>query len=421
MASQNVVNLVDTAMMGRLGDQALAAVGIGGFANFMAVSFMMGMSSGVQAMCARWRGAGRRGEIAVPLNGGLLLVVAICVPATVVLVLAAHRIFTALTPDPAVAQSGAEYLQLRLLGMTAIGMNFSFRGYWNAIQRSRLYMATLVSMHMLGIALNWVLIFGHLGFPAMGVRGAGLGNAISVWFGSAVYFTLAWRYGREEGFLSKLPSRETLRTMMTVSIPSGLQQLLFASGMLAMFTILARVGTAEVAAGNVLVNLMLVAVLPSIGFGLAAATLVGQSLGGGDEEEAWLWGWRVSKLAALFVTVLSLPAIFAPDLVLSPFLHDPATRELATWPLRLTALFTPAEAIGAVLMNAHLGAGSSRTVLAVSVATQWGFFLPLAWLLGPMLGYGMLAIWFAQVGYRILNLVFFARSWQRRDWAGVTL
>ena len=148
---------------------------------------------------------------------------------------------------------------------------------------------------------------------------------------------------------------------------------------------------------------------------------MGQSLGGGDEEEAWLWGWRVSKLAALFVAVLAVPALVAPDLVLSPFLHDPATRELAVWPLRLTALFTPAEAIGAVLMNSHLGAGSSRTVLGVSVATQWGFFLPLAWVLGPMLGYGMLAIWFAQVGYRILNLVFFARSWQRRDWAGVTL
>lgn len=421
MASQNVVNLVDTAMMGQLGDQALAAVGIGGFANFMAVSFMMGMSAGVQAMSARWRGAGRTGEIAVPLNGGLLMVVAICLPATVALVLAAPRLFAALTPDPAVAASGSEYLQLRLLGMTAIGMNFSFRGYWNAIQRSRLYMGTLIAMHMLGIALNWVLIFGHLGFPAMGVRGAGLGNAISVWFGSAVYFALAWRFGRSEGFLDRLPSRETLRAMLAVSIPSGFQQLLFASGMLVMFTILARVGTAEVAAGNVLVNVMLVAILPSIGFGLAAATLVGQALGADDEEEAWRWGWRVSRLAAVFVALLSLPAVIAPDLVLRPFLHDAATRELALWPLRLGAICTPVEAIGAVLMNAHLGAGSSRTVLAVSVATQWGFFLPLAWLLGPMLGYGMLAIWLAQSGYRILNLVFFVRSWERRGWARVSL
>lgn len=421
MASQNIVNLVDTAMVGSLGDTALAAVGMSGFVNFMAVSFMMGMSSGVQAMCARWRGAGRNGEIAVPLNGGLLIAAAICIPATVLLEFATPAILAALAPEPAVAETGTTYLQLRLLGMTAVGMNFSFRGYWNAMNMSRLYMATLVAMHLLGIALNWVFIFGNLGAPALGAKGAGLSNLISVWFGSAVYFALAWHYGRREGFLAALPSRETMRSMFAVSIPAGLQQLLFASGMVALFAILAHVGTAEVAAANVLVNVSLVTILPSIGFGLAAATLVGQSLGAGDAVEAYAWGWRVSRYAAVFVTLLAIPALLVPDLVLMPFLREPATRELAIWPLRITALFAPLECVGAVLMNAHLGAGSSRTVLAVSVATQWGAFLPVAWLIGPGLGFGMLAIWIAQSFYRMLNLSLFAWSWHRRAWAGVRL
>jgi MATE family multidrug resistance protein len=421
MASQNIVNLVDTAMVGSLGDTALAAVGMSGFVNFMAVSFMMGMSSGVQAMCARWRGAGRSGEIAVPLNGGLLIAAAVCIPATVVLVVATPAILAALAPEPAVAETGTAYLQLRLLGMTAVGMNFSFRGYWNAMNMSRLYMATLIAMHLLGIGLNWVFIFGNLGAPALGAKGAGLSNLISVWFGLAVYFTLAWHHGRREGFLAALPSRETMRSMLAISIPAGLQQLLFASGMVALFAIIARVGTAEVAAANVLVNVSLVTILPSIGFGLAAATLVGQSLGAGDAVEAYAWGWRVSRYAAVFVSLLALPALLAPDLVLAPFLREPATRELAIWPLRITALFAPLECVGAVLMNAHLGAGSSRTVLAVSVATQWGAFLPVAWLIGPVLGFGMLAIWIAQSFYRMLNLSLFAWSWHRRAWAGVRL
>ena len=179
MASQNIVNLVDTAMVGTLGDKALAAVGMSGFVNFMAVSFMMGMSSGVQATCARWKGAGRSGEMALPLNGGLLLAVLICFPLTVALYLATPAILSALSPEPAVAATGTDYLRLRLFGMTAVGMNFTFRGYWNAMNMSRLYMATLISMHLCGIALNWVLIFGHLGAPAMGAKGAGLSNAIS--------------------------------------------------------------------------------------------------------------------------------------------------------------------------------------------------------------------------------------------------
>ena len=421
MASQNLINLVDTAMVGTLGDEALAAVGLGGFVNFMAVAFMMGMSSGVQATCARWKGAGRNGEIALPLNGGLLLAALICVPMTVALYVATPAIFAALAPEPAVASTGTDYLRMRLLGMTAVGMNFSFRGYWNAMNMSRLYMATLVAMHLCAIAMNWVLIFGNLGAPAMGAEGAGLSNAISVWVGLAVYFSLAWHYGRREGFLARLPSRETMRSMFAISLPAGLQQLLFASGMLALFAILAHVGTAEVAAANVLINVMLVTILPSIGFGLAAATLVGQSLGAGNPGEAYAWGWRVSRFAAVFVAILSVPALLAPDLVLRPFLHDAATREIAVWPLRIAAFFAPFECVAAVLMNAHLGAGSSRTVLAVSVATQWGVFLPAAWLLGPVLGFGMLAIWMAQAGYRLLNVALFWWSWRRRHWATVRL
>jgi MATE family multidrug resistance protein len=421
MASQNIVNLVDTWMVGKLGTQALAAVGLSSFVNFMAVAFMMGLSSGVQAMCARWRGAGREGEIAVPLNGGLLIVAAICVPTTLLLVAATPSILAALAPEPAVAEIGTGYLQYRLLGITAVGLNFSFRGYWNAIGMSRLYMGTLVSMHLVGIALNWVLIFGNLGMPAMGAEGAGLSNAISVWVGTAVYFALAWHHGRGEGFLRSLPSRQTMRSMFAISLPAGLQQLLFASGMLTLFAILSSVGTAEVAAGNVLINLMLVAILPSIGFGLAAATLVGQSLGAGSTEEAYAWGWRVARFAAVFVAVLALPAILVPDLVLQPFLHDPEARAVAIWPLRVAAVFSPLECIAAVLMNSHLGAGSSRIVLGVSVATQWGLFLPLAWLLGPTLGFGLLAIWTAQAFYRVISLALFARSWRSRRWATVRL
>lgn len=421
MASQNVVNLVDTAMVGTLGDQALAAVGLSSFVNFLAVSFMMGMSSGVQAMCARWKGSGRMGEIALPLNGGLLLALLFCVPMTVVLIAATPAILAAIAPEPAVAEAGTGYLRLRLLGMTAVGLNFTFRGYWNAMSMSRLYMGTLIFMHLCGIAMNWVLIFGNLGMPALGVRGAGLSNAISTWIGVAVYMGLAWRYGRREGFLAGLPSRETMRSMFAISLPAGLQQTLFASGMLALFAILARVGTSELAAANVLINVMLVTILPSIGFGLAAATLVGQSLGAGHPEEAYEWGWRVSRLAALFVATISVPAVIFPDAVLGPFLHDPVTREIAVWPLRIAAFFAPFECVAAVLMNAHLGAGSSRTVLVVSVATQWGAFLPVAWLLGPVLGFGMIAIWLAQAGYRLLNLSLFAWSWRRRGWASVPL
>ena len=100
MASQNVLNLVDTAMVGVLGASALAAVGLGSFANFMASAFITGLSAGVQAMASRRLGEGRESESAVPLNGGLLLAGGLALPLSAVLILNADTLFSFLEMAP---------------------------------------------------------------------------------------------------------------------------------------------------------------------------------------------------------------------------------------------------------------------------------------------------------------------------------
>ena len=106
MASQNVLNLVDIAMVGTLGPVALAAVGLGSFANFMAMALVMGLSSGVQAMAARRKGEGRESEMAVALNGGLLLAIMIGLPILILLLWQAPVLFALLIDDPAVIAEG---------------------------------------------------------------------------------------------------------------------------------------------------------------------------------------------------------------------------------------------------------------------------------------------------------------------------
>lgn len=419
MLSQNVLNLVDTAMVGSLGDTALAAVGLGSFANFTAMAFVTGMSAAVQAMAARWLGEGRAHETAQPLNGGLLLAVAIAVPWSALLFWLAPRLFPFLDDDPGVIAAGIPYWQARLVGMVAVGMNFAFRGYWNAVNLSRLYLGTLIVMHVVNISLNWVLIFGHLGAPPLGATGAGVASAIATYVGCACYFVLGVRHARGAGFLSGLPSGSTMATMLRLAIPAGLQQLFFAAGMTAFFWILAKLGTSELAAANVLINLVLVAVLPAIGFGLAAASLVGQSLGAHAAADARRWGWEVARLASLTVAVLVTPALLVPDLILGIFLHDPDTLALARMPLQIAAVGVVIDAFGLVLLNAHLGAGNSRHVMVVATALQWGLFLPLSYLVGPILGYGLLAVWAANMGYRLVQTCVFSLTWRGEAWARI--
>ncbi|MCB9781167.1 MAG: MATE family efflux transporter [Alphaproteobacteria bacterium] len=419
MLSQNVLNVVDTAMVGALGDVALAATGQGSFLNFMAVAFVTGLSSGVQAMAARRKGEGRDDETAVPLNGGLLLATAIALPASIVLVGFAPELFALVNDDPAVIDAGAPYLQARLCAMVAAGANFAFRGYWNGVGRSTVYLRTLIAMHAVNIFLNWVFIQGNLGAPALGAAGAGVASAIATWVGTIAYTLQGLTLARGAGFLRGLPDLSTVRSMLRLSVPSGVQQLFFAGGFTVIFWIVAQVGTSELAAANVLITLTLVVILPGMGLGLAAASLVGQALGRGDVDDARAWGWDVVKLAVGTLVLIGLPGLLAPDLVLGGFIHEADTLALARGPLMLLAATIGLEGVGMVLLNALLGAGDNRRVMVVSVGSQWLIGIPLAWLLGPGLGYGLMGIWVAQVAYRVLWAVIFAAMWRGRGWTRI--
>lgn len=421
MASQNVLNLVDAAMVGLLGSTALAAVGMASFANFMATAFIMGLSAGVQALAARRLGEGRSEEAAIPLNGGLLLAVLLAVPWSALLIVYADRLFPFLVHDPQVVDLGVPYLRARLVAMVALGMNFSFRGYWNGVDLSKVYMRTLIVMHVTNIFLNWVLIFGKFGVPAFGSTGAGMGSAIATYLGVAIYVAQAFALARGSGFLRGLPDRKTLVSMLRLSVPTGIQQTFFATGMTVLFWIIGKIGTEELAAANVLVQLLLVAILPGIGFGMASATLVGQALGRADVADARRWAWDVGRLAMVLVGLLALVGLLFPSFLLGLFLHEPETLSLARLPLQIVAATMWWDTLGMVLMNSLLGAGDNRRVMALAVSLQWGLFLPVAFLVGPVLGLGLTAVWIAQVGYRSLQTAAFVVMWQRGKWAEIVL
>jgi len=425
MVSQNVLNLVDTAMVGTLGDAALAAVGTGSFANFLAMAFIMGLSAGVQAMVARRLGEGRKAEVAVPLNGALILAASMALPASIVLYFLVPAVFPVLNADPEVAAAGVPYLQWRLMAMVAVGMNFAFRGYWNGVSMSGMYLRTLLVMHAANIGLNWLLIFGNLGMPALGAEGAGLASTISTYVGTAYYVWLAMQHARDGGFLRGLPSRESLRTMLRLSVPNGLQQTSMAGSLVALFWIIGHsdpdptTATSLVAAANVVINVTLVALLPGMGLGLTAASLVGQALGRGDPEDASRWGHDVARVASVGLGALGLPMVLVPDLILGVFLHDPATLDLARTPLRLVGAVMAIDGVGMVYINALLGAGASRSVMVVAVLVQWGVFLPAAYVIGPVLGAGLTALWAAQGGYRVLLAVIVGVMWRRGGWRSI--
>jgi MATE family multidrug resistance protein len=421
MMSQNILNLVDIGMVGHLGDSALAATGIGSFSNYLAIAFIIGLSAGVQALAARRLGEGRHDETAIPLNGGLILSLLIGLPLCAILYMAIPATYSFLSDDPAVIEQGVPYLQVRILSMVAVGMNFSFRGYWSAIHMASVYLRTLLIMHSINIFLNWVLIFGNLGAPEMGVVGAGIATTISLYIGTALYFFFAWRHAHDKGFLHRIPSRNTLWQQFKLSLPSSLQQLFFSAGLVTLIWIMSQIGTAEVAAVNVLMTFHITAILPAFGIALAATTLVGNALGRGDTEDALRWGWNGAAISLVYGVTLSIILIPFADPLLGVFLSNPETRNLAYIPMILWALAIGFDTSGMVLMNSLIGAGDTRRSMWISVIAQWGFFLPFAYIIGPVLGYGLVGVWVINILYRAGQATACAQQWAGKHWMGIKL
>jgi putative MATE family efflux protein len=419
MASQNVMNLVDTWMIGGLGKTSLAAVGIASFTNFLALAFLTGLGAGVQAMAARRLGEGRTDDTAAPLHGGLFLSLALGAPISVAIALSAPLIFPLLVKDPEVVAVAVPYFQVRVLAAAAVGMNFCFRGYFSGVSLSRLYMRTLVPMHFFNMALSFVLIHGHLGLPRLGATGSAWGTTIATFLGTLTYAFLGLRHARSGGFLAAKPSRQMVGQVLRLSFPTGLQQMFFAGGMTALFMIVGRIGTAELAAANVLINVTLVGILPGLGLGLACASLVGQALGRKDVDDAKRWGWDVSKVAIVTLAAIGLPMLIAPHTILAVFVKEEATLAVAQMPLRLVGAMLFVDAIGLVLQHALLGSGDSRRVAVVAVGLQWLLFLPAAWIIGPVLGLGLGAVWVAQAAYRSVQMLIYVGLWRGGRWASI--
>ncbi len=421
MLSQSLLNLVDAALVGRLGEVALSGVGLGSYANFIFIALITGLSSAVQTLVARRRGQGDHARIGEPVNLALGVSLAFALPVSLLACALGPSILQLLTTDSQVAAVGAEYFHYRVLALTCVAINFSLRGYWNGIKDAVGFLRLLLLMHLLNVPLSYLLIFGGLGIPAFGAAGSGLGTLLAMALGSVLLLIQSYRRGARHGLLRVRPRLKTLTSLLNLALPGSAQQLVFAIGLMLLFWVIARLGAAEVALAHILINLGLLLILPGVGLGMAATTLVSHSLGEQQRETAYRWGIDTIWLALLVLFVLGLPLWIWPEAVLHLFIQDAELQALGRWPLIIQGLGLCLDAAAIVLTQALQGAGAHRTVMLINSASFWGLYLPLAWLFGVHLGWGLTAIWIVQMAQRLLNSLIFIGLWRQRRWQQISL
>jgi multidrug resistance protein, MATE family len=420
MVSQNLLNLVDTFMIGKIGTAALAAVAAGGIINWLAGSTIMSLSTGVQQLAARRFGEENHRATAYPLNAGLITAVILGIPIGLICSYNAEHIMALITGDKEVIQLGAAYLSVTFLAVPFNGINFCFRGYWSGVNKQKTYMLTLFFIHTLNIILNYCLIFGEWGFPQLGVTGAALATMISISCGSLIYFAMAFVSLREHGFAQKFPTA-VLKSLLKLSVPNAIQAFLYALSYSTLYKIIAVLGTKELAVSGVIINFALVCYLPGMALGLVATSLVGQALGKNDPEDADLWARQTAKMAALILGVLSLPFIFFPGQLLAAFIVEKDTIRVGVTALSILGLSLSLEGFALVMQYSLLGAGESRRVMYISTGAQWLVYLPIAWFMGYFLNWRLNGIWAANILTQILLVSIFSLLWLKGHWKKVKI
>jgi putative MATE family efflux protein len=426
MISQSLMNLADTFLVGRLPEAecALAAIGYGSVASMTGSSLLIGIGAGVQVIAARRIGEGRRVESGQPLTEALLLSLTVGVLFSLIGALAAQSIFRFLTKDAGIVAAGAGYLIVRDAGWFIIMGNFAYRGFFNGIGSSRVYLMVVWGMQILNVLVSLPLIFGWGPLPRFGVMGAGIGTTLATTAATLAYVAVSRRWFRKShGALTRAATaaeRAVLRaSLIRLSLPAGLTNLLTTAGFLTFLKITGTVGRAESAATTILVNLTQLCNLPAVGFGLASATFVSRSLGARRPDEAFAWGIRTVCFGSMVIGSLALAFLLWPRGIVGFFTHDAHLIELARRPLGILGAGLLLDAAGTIFAQSLIGAGSVRPVLITNALGMWGVFLPGAYLFGQRLGYGMLGLWYPLFVFRLGVAIVMATVFLRRRWVHI--
>lgn len=408
--------MVDLAMVGKIGIAAVAAVGVAGFTYTLVAAMMSGMTPAVQGIVSRRLGEGSHEPLCEPLNAGLLISLVVGLPVAAMCFLLVPSYFRFISPDPAVVREGVPFLSALFVGMVATGLNAAFHGFWAGVGRTKVYMLNIIATNLLNIFLNYSLIYGNFGFPALGTLGCGIATTTSAFFGTFLYFIVTYVNYRGEGFLSNRPTKAGVLRMLNIGVPAVMETALFSLGFLVFYWIVGRMGTPELAASNVLVRLTIITDLFGTALGVAAITLIQRSLGEGNASEAERWGWDIAKIGVVWITLLGTPILLFPREVLGIFLSDPYTLEIAVLPAQITAACLGLASLIMIFATTLISLGDGKRVLLVSFTMQWLIYLPGVWIVGVMMQGGLMGITYVQLVYGVLAVVFIMSLWMGGRW-----
>ena len=427
-ASYTIMTFTDRVFLSRLGPEYMNAATGGGITAFMMMTFFLGLTGYVTALAAQYFGAGEKEKCSLTMTQAVLIsfaaypVIFLCRPF-------AHWLFDVMGIGR--GQLGPQKLYFNILLSASIIplLRVSFSSFFSGIGKTKVVMISGLTAMTVNVGMNYVLIFGKFGVPAMGIRGAAYGTIIG---GASGLLVLLWGYLKKDNAgMFKISKSirfdwEIMRTLIRFGYPAGVEFFLNLLAFDLIVMIFHSAGPVSATAATIVFNWDMVSFVPLIGVQVGVTSLVGRYMGAKRPdiaEKATMSGFKMGMVYSAFIFILfaGFPAELAG--VFRPHAGDgffSAALPATIFMIRLASLYVLAEAVFVVFIGALRGAGDTFWAMLISVSLHW-VLVPVLYVMLKILDIELKAAWITVVGLFLLFSVFVYLRYKSGKWRKISI
>jgi multidrug resistance protein, MATE family len=399
------MGVVDTIMVGPLGPQAISAAGVGNSMHIAFAIFGMGVLLGLDTLVSQAYGGRNIRECHRLFFDGLSLAAVMALPIMALLLIVWFAI-PSLGFHAAVKPLLESYFGIVLLSTPFLLAYAACRRYLQGMHAVTPVMFALITANLVNAGANWTLIYGHLGFPALGVSGAAWATVISRTYMFVVLLAAVWWIDKQRTREAGAGERGNslwhvdwafdpvrLRRLLALGLPAASQYTAEVGVFAAATALSGMLDPISSASHQIALNLAGVAFMIPLGMGSAGAVRVGHAIGAGDRPRASAAGWTAIMLGTGFMLASGVAFVLVPRVLIGLFSRDPDVLRVGASLLLLAAVFQLFDGIQGVITGTLRGIGDTRTPMIVNLLAHWLLGLPIGYTLCFMLGWGVYGLW----------------------------
>ncbi len=411
------MGIVDTVMVGRISPEAIGAVGIGSGVFIGVGIFAMGLLLGLDTLVAQAFGAGRIHDCHRWLFHGVALGLLLTAPIMILLFgVSASLDRWGLAPE--VLRLAGPYLDVVTWSVLPLLLYASFRRYLQGMGVVRPIMVALLLANLVNVVANWMLIFGELGAPPLGVQGAAWATVVSrVVMAAFLFAVIRYREREREPGLFQTPLRiemAWMRRLVVLGLPAAGQVTLEVGVFSAATALAGRLAPVSLAAHQIAINLAAFTFMVPLGVASAGAVRVGHAVGRRDVAGAALAGWTALLLGVGFMACAAAAFLLFPRALIGAFTSDARVLELGASLLFVAAIFQLFDGLQGVATGVLRGLGDTRSPMLWNLAGHWFIGLPLGYALCFGAGLGVIGLWWGLSTGLIICGIALVTVWTRR-------